>query len=45
MTNEKIGTFIAERRKSKGLTQRELAESVNVTDKAVSKWERGGSLS
>lgn len=41
MTNEKIGTFIAERRKAKGLTQRELAESVNVTDKAVSKWERG----
>ncbi len=41
MTNEKIGTFIAERRKSKGLTQKELAESVNVTDKAVSKWERG----
>lgn len=36
-----IGKFIAEQRKQKGLTQRELAEKLNVTDKAVSKWETG----
>lgn len=44
MDNEKIGAFIAERRKTLGLKQRELAEKLNVTDKAVSKWERGLSL-
>lgn len=36
-----IGKFIAEQRKQKGLTQKELAEQLNVTDKAVSKWETG----
>ena len=41
MTKETLGTFIAEHRKSKGLTQKELAEMLHVTDKAVSKWERG----
>ena len=41
MTKERLGGFIAERRKSLGMTQKELAASVNVTDKAVSKWERG----
>ena len=35
------GRFIAERRKARGLTQRELAELVNISDKTVSKWERG----
>lgn len=44
MNNEKIGEFIAQLRKSQNLTQRELAEKLNVTDKAVSKWERGVSL-
>lgn len=44
MNNEKIGAFIAQLRKSQNLTQRELAEKLNVTDKAVSKWERGVSL-
>ena len=44
MDNEKMGTFIAELRKEKGLTQRELAAKLNITDKAVSKWERGLSL-
>lgn len=36
-----IGKFIAEQRKQKGFTQKELAEKLNVTDKAVSKWETG----
>ena len=35
-----MGEFIAERRKEKNLTQRELAQMLNITDKAVSKWER-----
>ncbi len=39
--NQKFGEFIASLRKEKGWTQRELAEKLNVTDKAVSKWERG----
>jgi transcriptional regulator with XRE-family HTH domain len=41
MDNRKIGAFIAEERKNKGITQKELAEILGVTDKAVSKWERG----
>lgn len=41
MNYNKIGNFIAEKRKEKGFTQKELAEKIGVTDKAVSKWERG----
>lgn len=41
MDNEKMARFIAEQRKIKGMTQKELAEKLSVTDKAVSKWERG----
>lgn len=41
MDQEKIGKFIAECRKEKGLTQNQLAEKLGVTDKAVSKWENG----
>ena len=41
MDHEKIGALIARLRKEQGLTQRELAERVLVSDKAVSKWERG----
>lgn len=41
MDNQKFGSFLAEKRREKGLTQRELAERIHVTDKAVSKWERG----
>ena len=44
MDQIKIGAFIAERRKIKNLTQAQLAEKMNVTDRAVSKWERGRCL-
>ena len=44
MDQIKIGAFIAERRKIKNLTQAQLAEKMNVTDRAVSKWERGKCL-
>ncbi|MDD4096993.1 MAG: helix-turn-helix transcriptional regulator, partial [Oscillospiraceae bacterium] len=40
MDKKTIGSFIAALRKSTGLTQRELAEKLNVSDKAVSRWER-----
>ena len=45
LDNIKTGALIRERRKEKGLTQRELAERLHVTDRAVSKWERGVSRS
>ena len=41
MDNLKFGSFIAQMRKEKGLTQKELADRLHVTDKAVSKWETG----
>lgn len=41
MNAEETGRRIAALRKEKGLTQKELAEALHVTDKAVSKWERG----
>lgn len=41
---ERFGNFLSELRKEKGFTQRELAEKLFVSDKAVSKWERGQSL-
>ena len=41
MDQLKIGKFIAECRKQKNLTQMQLAEKLGITDKAVSKWERG----
>lgn len=44
MDQIKIGKFIAECRKKEGLTQMQLAEKLNITDRAVSKWERGKSL-
>ena len=40
----KIGKFIASRRKQKNLTQAQLAEKLNITDRAVSKWENGKCL-
>ena len=41
---ERFGAFIARLRKEQGLTQKEVAAQVAVSDKAVSKWERGLSL-
>lgn len=41
MNYEQIGKFILEKRKEKKLTQKELAIKIGVTDKAISKWERG----
>ena len=44
MDTNATGRFIAERRKQKGYTQKELAEKLMVTDKAISRWETGVSL-
>jgi len=41
MDAKKLGAFIAQRRKELNLTQADLAEKLHVTDKAVSRWERG----
>ena len=41
MNQIKIGKFIAECRKQKKLTQMQLSEKLGITDKAISKWERG----
>lgn len=44
MNQIEIGKFIAECRKKKNLTQAQLAEKLNITDRAVSKWETGKSM-
>ncbi len=41
LDKEAFGRFVAQARKARGLTQRQLAGQLHVTDKAVSKWERG----
>ena len=44
MDQIKTGRFIAEQRKAHGMTQRQLAEKLSVSDKTVSKWECGNGL-
>ena len=44
MDQIKIGRFISECRKNKGLTQMQLAEMLSITDRAVSKWENGKAM-
>lgn len=41
MKMEKVGNFIRQKRKDKNFTQKELAKELGVSDKAISKWERG----
>lgn len=41
MNQTKIGKFIAQCRKDKNITQEQLAQRLNITDKAISKWENG----
>ncbi len=44
MNQEKIGKFISEMSKSRKMTQQELADKLNVTDRAVGNWENGRRL-
>ena len=44
MDQLKIGMFIAQRRKNVNMTQKQLAEKLDITDRAVSKWETGKSM-
>ena len=41
---EQFGTFLSQLRRERGMTQKDLAERLYISDKAVSKWERGLSL-
>ena len=45
MEKEKIGKYIIKKRIEKGMTQQQLAEKIQVTEKAVSRWETGVSHS
>lgn len=44
MDQQRIGKFIAECRKEQGFTQMQLAEKLNITDRAISKWENGKAM-
>lgn len=44
MEQKKIGLFLKELRKEKGLTQGQLAEQINVSDRTISRWETGTTL-
>ena len=41
MDNRKVGELIFHLRKEKGLTQKQLADQMNISDRTISKWERG----
>ena len=41
MDQIKIGNFIKQKRKEKNITQNELSEKLNITNRAISKWEHG----
>ena len=45
MDNARIGSLICQLRREKSMTQRQLAERMHISDKTVSKWERGVSQS
>ncbi len=45
INKQEFGTFVAKLRKQKGYTQKELAQKLFISDKAVSKWETGVSHS
>lgn len=45
MDNVKTGALIKQLRRDKGMTQKDLAGQLHITDRAVSKWERGVSHS
>lgn len=44
MNENKIGSFIQLTRKEKGMTQKDLADKIGVSDKTISKWENGNSV-
>lgn len=44
MNQEKIGSFLSDCRKEKGLTQTQLAEMLGVSDKSISRWENGKTM-
>ena len=44
MKTNNVGGFIQQLRKDKGMTQKELAEIIGMSDKTISKWESGNSL-
>lgn len=44
LNKQAFGAFLAQLRREKGWTQKDLAEKLYISDKAVSKWERGESL-
>lgn len=44
MDAKKTGKFICDNRKKQGMSQKEFANKLNITDKAISKWERGKSF-
>ena len=44
MDCNKVGKLISDLRKEQKMTQKQLADALNISDKAISKWERGVSL-